>query len=112
MGISSTTSSIGSTISSTSSSIGSTISAASSSIASTSPVTSTSEESTPSKLVCTDDQECFCPQEEDHYEFEWQNFVYGILAGLGIMVIIIILYQIVFYKEKKSSKGFDLEMTG
>ena len=51
---------------------------------------------------------------DQDWEFEWQNFVYGefdekckcdvifsgCLAGLGAMIILIIMFQIVFYKVK------------
>jgi len=45
-----------------------------------------------------------------NWEFEWQNFVYGCLAGLGAMIILIIMFQIVFYKDKRKRKEYDFEM--
>jgi len=59
-------------------------------------------------------QNCVCRElieEKYSYEFEWHNFLYGGLAGLGCMFLVVILYQLVCYRGKQRSDSFELEMT-
>jgi len=46
---------------------------------------------------------------EDPWDWEWHNILYGGLAGLGVMLILILIYQL-FMRNRKGD-SFDLEMS-
>jgi hypothetical protein len=46
---------------------------------------------------------------ESDWEVEWHNMLYGGLAGLGVMVILIVICQLCV--NRKKGKSFDLEMS-
>jgi len=49
--------------------------------------------------------------DSDEYEWEWRNFLYGGLAGLGGILILIVLYQLLCFKKIQKSRDYDMEMS-
>merc|ERR1712013_797266 len=65
---------------------------------------------------CSSNQKCVCfkpvhEPEKDGFEFEWHNFLYGGLAGVGAIVLLVILYQLICFKEKKVRGGYNIGMS-
>ena len=50
-----------------------------------------------------------CEEVEEAWDWEWHNILYGSLAGLGAMIIFIILCQLCIRRRNASS--FELEMS-
>merc|ERR1719277_2781141 len=84
----------------------------SSSTASSSSAPSTTTTTLPpttTVTVCAGDEECVCHIVEEEWDWEWHNILYGGLAGLGVMLILLLICQLFMRKRKGSS--FDLEMS-
>jgi hypothetical protein len=64
---------------------------------------------TTTKVICEADEECICRIVEDPWDWEWHNILYGGLAGLGVMLILILICQL--FMRKRKADSFDLEMS-
>merc|ERR1712212_1107873 len=74
------------------------------------PTTSTTTlPPTTTKQICEADEECVCRIVEDPWDWEWHNILYGGLAGLGVMLILILICQLFMRRRKNDS--FELEMS-
>ena len=66
--------------------------------------------------MCGDKQKCVCfkplyQPEDDSFEFEWHNFLYGGLAGVGAVVLLVVVYQLICFKEKKGKRSYEIGMS-
>merc|ERR1740124_544607 len=82
----------------------------------TTSTTTTSTTTTLMDQVCSVDQKCVCFRpvvevESEGFDFEWHNFLYGGLAGVGAIVLVVVVYQLVCFKEKKGKRGYDIGMS-
>ena len=46
---------------------------------------------------------------DEEWDWEWHNILYGGLAGLGVMLVLILICQL--FMRKKKGDSFDLEMS-
>merc|ERR1712168_1675724 len=65
---------------------------------------------------CAATEKCVCfkpvhEPEKDGFEFEWHNFLYGGLAGVGAIVLLVVVYQLICFKEKKVRGGYNIGMS-
>merc|ERR1712112_516241 len=75
----------------------------------TTTTSTTTLSTTTTKVFCEADEECICRIVEDPWDWEWHNILYGGLAGLGVMLILILICQL-FMRNRKGD-SFDLEMS-
>jgi len=66
--------------------------------------------------VCGLKQKCVCfkplhEEASDGFEFEWHNFLYGGLAGVGAIVLLVVVYNLVCFKEKRAKGGYNIGMS-
>merc|ERR1712083_717548 len=75
----------------------------------TTTTTTTTLPPTTTKLICEADEECVCRAVDEEWDWEWHNILYGGLAGLGVMLVLILICQL--FMRKKKGDSFDLEMS-